>query len=432
MDIVNNGLPDFDSKKAELERLIESVLKDNKITDMERNLLLKKAKEVGYDLDVFELELDNRLAEKQKNDLYELVDQYLKDGELDDKERSFLIEKALSIGLDALDFEAYLDRKIKSVVRNNTADAASSLKRKGESKDSKDNVSNNKKFKLIVAVFAAVILASAGLVVATIYANNHEQKPIDLGVYVRNNPQLIFQTVSFSKYVIMHTPKGTNEHLKRETAYHVRATGKYYFDLSNLVVDDKNTNTHKRILYLNYNSPTAFPVGIDIDINQSDITKIESFDPTPVTESEAVSIAKPTSYIAGGIGALVGVKLGGEIGSKFGKIGTLVGATFGTVSLGTSAAQMTYVRTKDFFTELKLTSGYNIEKEEAMLFGVKQLLAAEMLNINFSNNQWESDTKTYYQNAMERSLSKALQKFGWNEVHIQFNCKNSDQSVESK
>ncbi len=49
-----------------LDKLIEMALMDGVITEKERNALFKKAKEIGVDLDEFEMVLDAKLVEKQK------------------------------------------------------------------------------------------------------------------------------------------------------------------------------------------------------------------------------------------------------------------------------------------------------------------------------------------------------------------------------
>ena len=50
----------------QLESLIEMALVDGQITDKERSVLIKKAESFGIDLDEFEMVLDARLFEKQK------------------------------------------------------------------------------------------------------------------------------------------------------------------------------------------------------------------------------------------------------------------------------------------------------------------------------------------------------------------------------
>lgn len=49
-----------------LDKLIEMALMDGVVTDKEREVLFKKAKEMGVDLDEFEMVLDAKLVEKQK------------------------------------------------------------------------------------------------------------------------------------------------------------------------------------------------------------------------------------------------------------------------------------------------------------------------------------------------------------------------------
>jgi hypothetical protein len=50
---------------AELEKTVDSVLANGELTDRSRNLLMKKAEQLGVDLIDFELELENKIAQKK-------------------------------------------------------------------------------------------------------------------------------------------------------------------------------------------------------------------------------------------------------------------------------------------------------------------------------------------------------------------------------
>ena len=51
----------------ELEKLIEMALMDGELTEKEKQILFKKAEKFGVDLDEFEMVLDAKLFEKQKD-----------------------------------------------------------------------------------------------------------------------------------------------------------------------------------------------------------------------------------------------------------------------------------------------------------------------------------------------------------------------------
>ena len=439
MDIVNNGLPDFDSKKAELERLIELCLVDNVLTDKERAVLLKKAEELGLDKDAFEIELEaelykrnqkrdkDQITENEKKELYKLVDAFLADGLLTEDDRTILEKKAMSIGIDMDEFNSYIAQQENLVKKKKSAERG-----RGNTdclNDSSNdfyggNVNNGKDKKnlyLKLAILAAMILI--GFIVVLKFTRARENKPIDLSVYVKENPQLVFQTVSFSKYVVLCSPY-TNEHLAKQTAYHVRAIGNYYFELENLEVIGEKIRSDSKTINLVYHSKTKFPISIDVDINQKDVTKVESFDPTPISDEEAVALAQSSSIVAGGLGAWIGGKIGASITNKFGYLERSIGATAGAGVGAATLGQFAYVKTKNFFSGLQLASGYTIEQEEALIAGAKQLMAAEMLGIDFSQNSWEDDTRLYYEQQMETRLTTVLKKLGWTEVHIQFDYEN--------
>ncbi|MCQ2304539.1 MAG: hypothetical protein MJZ97_06070 [Bacteroidales bacterium] len=439
----NEESNDFDSKKAELERLVELCLMDGVLTDKERLVLLKKAEELGIDKDAFEIELEaelykrnqkrdkDQIVEDGKKELYKLVDTFLEDGVLTDEDRKILENKAKNLGIDMEEFNSYLvqqenlsKRKKKDERKNTDNENNSELGFYGGNGSNEKGGKDGGNLYLKLAILAAMILI--GFLIVLKCTRSRERKPVDLSVYVKENPQLVFQTVSFSKYIALCSSH-TNEHLTKQTAYHVRATGRYYFELENLEVVGEKIRSDAKTINLVYHSKTAFPVSIDVDINQKDVTKVESFDPTPISDSEAEAIAQPLSFVAGGLGAWIGGKFGSSLGNDFGTIGKIIGTGTGAVAGGAAAGQITYVKTKNYFAGLQLVSGYTVEESEALIFGAKQLMAAEMLGINFNQNSWEkceNSTRLYYEQQIETRLTTILKKLGWTEVHIQFDYQN--------
>ena len=427
---------DFDSKKAELERLVELCLMDGVLTDKERLVLLKKAEELGIDKDAFEIELEAELykrnqkgnkerdKENEKKELYKLADGFLSDGELNDEERDILHDKAKKLGIDLNEFDSYLAREL-SEVRNGIRNSAF-VKQNVKSDEKRDNKSTKEGLSFSKKLLIVVILAVIGLIVvfSVTKSKNVVSEPMDLSVYVKENPQLVFQKVTFSKFMVLSSRRGGNEHFEKQTAFHVRATGNYYFELDNLEVVDQVINGNQKIIYLTYNCKTMFPVAIDVDIAQKDIVKVESFDPTPISDSEAEAIAQPLSFVAGGLGAWIGGKFGSSLGNGFGTIGKIIGTGAGAAAGGAAAGQFTYVKTKNYLAGLQLASGYTVEESEALIFGAKQLMAAEMIGIDFSDLNCEKSAREHYEKQMEKCLSSVLWKLGWTEVHIQFKYEN--------
>ena len=112
-----------------LEALITAALADGVLTDKEKQILFKKAEAMGIDLDEFELVLDGRLAKRKKEmeaqtsqeaeptqkrgaipqELDDLINEYLSDGIISDKERQVLLNKARALGLNVDEVDLYID-----------------------------------------------------------------------------------------------------------------------------------------------------------------------------------------------------------------------------------------------------------------------------------------------------------------------------------
>lgn len=112
-----------------LETLITAALADGVLTDKEKQILFKKAEAMGIDLDEFELVLDGRLAKCKKEmeaqasqeaepaqnegaipqELDNLINEYLSDGIISDKERKVLLNKAQALGLNVDEVDLYID-----------------------------------------------------------------------------------------------------------------------------------------------------------------------------------------------------------------------------------------------------------------------------------------------------------------------------------
>lgn len=112
-----------------LEALITAALADGVLTDKEKQILFKKAEAMGIDLDEFELVLDGRLAKCKKEmeaqasqeaepaqnegaipqELDNLINEYLSDGIISDKERKVLLNKAQALGLNVDEVDLYID-----------------------------------------------------------------------------------------------------------------------------------------------------------------------------------------------------------------------------------------------------------------------------------------------------------------------------------
>lgn len=114
-----------------LEKLIQSSLQDGILTDQEKAAIIKRAKAEGEDIDEVEIYIDSLLQKRQKElnnsedtimannlipeELNTLIQEYLTDGVLTDKERSVILNKAEKMGLDRDEIDLYLDAEVQKI-----------------------------------------------------------------------------------------------------------------------------------------------------------------------------------------------------------------------------------------------------------------------------------------------------------------------------
>ena len=122
-----------------LEKLIQSSLQDGILTDQEKAAIIKRAKAEGEDIDEVEIYIDSLLQKRQKElnnsedtimannlipeELNTLIQEYLTDGVLTDKERSVILNKAEKMGLDRDEIDLYLDAQVQKIDQQTDAAA---------------------------------------------------------------------------------------------------------------------------------------------------------------------------------------------------------------------------------------------------------------------------------------------------------------------
>ena len=279
------------------------------------------------------------------------------------------------------------------------------------------------------SIFAAALIAMCIVVfgIGAWMVNSIEKKKMDkfnIEEYIKQNPKLIFKTIQFSKLIIHGKPNGTNEHLDKLNILHLKGEADLYIDVNFLRIDSTQTDFLKKELYLIYDSPSQIPKSVDVNIPSGNYTLIEEIEPTPISEEKAKAIAKPISWISGGIGALIGGKFGGTLGSTFGgRLGKFIGSSVGMVSGAASAATAGYVYTKEFFMGLELTNN-DLEEKESIIQASKSLIALEIMGGNMlSEPDYDSKLQKYYQAECERQIKEIMKSFGWQEVYVKFNYK---------
>jgi len=353
-----------------------------------------------------------------KDELWAWVDKCLIDNTITDKERDFLMKKATALGIDVDEFSIELDAELYKRTQNLNSIQAETLQEPVRTKPIRQQKKPNKKRGVLSFICIAVIIGCIYAILSVAGTIKAEEKPVPFDKFVRENPELIFKTATFNKFLVKGTEDNVDKHLFKLIAYQVQATANYFIELNNISMDNR-TNQHSRKLYLNYSSKTFFPVAVDVDINQKDIVEVNNISPEPVSEIEAEMIAKPVSIIAGGLSALVGAKFGGAIGGAFGMYGKPIGALLG-VGAGAAVGYKTFVATKNYFWGKELASSYHLSDEEEFIFASKQLMAVEMLNMNLESDDDLQKLQKQYEKEIQDRLSSVMKRFGWNQVYVNF------------
>lgn len=289
----------------------------------------------------------------------------------------------------------------------------------------KNKYTKKQKFSIFTASLIALLIIAFGI--CALAVNNIEKKKMSafsIKNYVTQNPKLIFKTIQFSKLIIHGKPDGVNEHLDKLNILHLTGEADLYIDMSSLRMDSIHTDFLKKELSLIYDSPSRFPVSVDVDIPSGNYTLIEEVVPEPISEKEAEAIAMPVSWITGGIGALIGGKFGTKVGGTIDKyLGKLIGGSIGAISGTALGSYAGYVFTKNFLMKLKPAKN-DLEEKENIIQASKGLIALEIMGGNIlSESDYDTQLKKYYQSECERQLKETMKSFGWQKVNVTFNYK---------
>lgn len=431
------------AQASELESLIECFLSDGVISEKEKLYLSNKSAALGIGaeslLKCVETELSERLRESehkssQESELDELIEIFLEDGVITDAERAILLDKAKALHLDEKQFREKISsleaaRSVKQDSQQETEHHVTVQPRVESQEPSKPvaNTGSNyskqkrkgKKVNLLtILIPCAVIAVCAAILLFLLSDRSPAPQPLDK--YAESHPSLVFQSAELRKYLVYGTPDGTNEHLFRQEVFQVKASGDYVFDLTKLKKDEKHSSDKEGRLVLNYRSDTYFPLSIDVDIRQEDILQIEQIDPQEITAEEAAMIAKSlaaiTAVAGGALGSSIGVKIGRAIGPEETLIGGLAGGAVAAVATGA----ITYVKSKNFFTGLKLAKTIGAEKTESFLLAAKQIMQGELLTLNMQSKDDLEALRKKYEEKIQLQLQDIAYTLGWNSVVVNF------------
>ncbi len=420
-----------EEKLQEVQLLINNFLADNVITDKERSILHQTIAESGIDSQDIDEFIDELV--KRWEGLNSLSDVFLSnngDNIITEKERQLLLNKAKELGIDPDSFNSLIDKKIEAsrTVKKEEETTVSEVtpdiiiyppQETGLTESSTDNRQPKAKGGSSCLLWLSIIVIL--LCAGCIYMMSGKKKqPVPLDKYIEDNPTLVFQTATMQKYLVWGTQAGTDAKFAKLQVFQVQAKADFTFDLTKLKENHKKTDPDNGILYLDYVSDTYFPFSVDVDIPQDKVVEIEKINPEAISQEEAEKIAKPVSAIAAGLGAVAGGKVGEKLGSTWGITGKLIGSGIGALLGGGAAGYSSYVWTRNFLCGLKLSSDISIGQTEEFISASKAILADEMLNLNLDSEKELESLRNDYQKDIEKQIQSLWAHWGWTEVHIDF------------
>ena len=277
-----------------------------------------------------------------------------------------------------------------------------------------------------VSLYACTVVALLGLVVglslfvavrAVIARNALDESYRRM---VASYPSLVFQRVTFSKYLVQGTLSDNDPHFSKLDVYLVKGRADIQFDLSKFAINEKKTDYSRKILYLDYTGKAKFLVDIDVSIDPGNIRLAESIEPEAYSKEEMDKMAKTVALASGAVGAYVGGKAASGAQSMLpvfnysGGINTLLGAAAG----GALAAGTSYFFTDNFITALQSFSRTHASVTE-MIQAARPLIVMELAGEDrLGKSDWESETQTYYRKQFESRMQSLALQFGWKRVVI--------------
>lgn len=278
----------------------------------------------------------------------------------------------------------------------------------------------------VIALLCLVVGLSLFVAVRTVIARN----ALDESYHrmVTSYPSLVFQRVTFSKYLVQGTLSDNDPHFSKLDVYLVKGRADIQFDLSKFVINDKKTDYSRKILCLDYTGKAKFLVDIDVSIDPGNIRLAESIEPEAYSKEEMDKMAKTVALASGAVGAYVGGKAASGAQSVLpvlpglsvlkysGGISTLIGAAAG----GALAAGTAYFFTDNFITALQSFSRTHASVTE-MLAAARPLIVMELAGEDrLGKTDWESETQAYFRKQFESRMQSLALQFGWKRVVIDY------------
>lgn len=250
-------------------------------------------------------------------------------------------------------------------------------------------------------------------------------------------PSLIFEQVRFSKYMVYGTVPESSRHLASLDILLVQGLVDISCDVSLFSLNTQRTDWLNRVLVLDFDegfSGAHFPVGVSVLIQPENVRLVESLRGEPWSDEEIDAITKPVAVGAGIAGAAVGAGAGAVAGGVAGGslsafitpmrftggigrvLGTAGGAAVGAAAGGALASGAAVVSTEHFLSSVIQVGKYS-DPVMSVLSAGKSLIALEVLaGERISSNDWEKETKMYYEKEARESIRSLALGFGWKRV----------------
>lgn len=292
----------------------------------------------------------------------------------------------------------------------------------------------------IIAVSILVFMVAGNLVLCFAAKKKFQSNAAAFSDFKGDNPQLVFETVDFYKYLIHGSPEGDSNKLERLVIYNVSGTAEFSFNLNAVsfeldgyricaVIDDSQ----------------GFPVNVNVIVPPDKCIKIDEIEPEPISSEEASAAGKVVAVVTGTFGSVIGGMggnaVGSTVGSFFGPVGNLISKTVGTVLGGGTGAVLGgkagFDMTNNFLIERRLVSEIQMTQVEQMIENAKVLVALELMseydNVKsyelFSRSshsgidlteEWKEATRRPYQIELERTLRDLVKQMGYRDVQIRY------------
>ncbi len=267
-------------------------------------------------------------------------------------------------------------------------------------------------FSLFSLLVALCVLVIGGVALYSYYTNALRLDTARVKNSLQQRPKLVFQVVSFSKYLIQGSPADTG-YFDKLNIFLVKGTADIQFDMVRLVVDENKSDPASGLLV--FTTPSCLPEVV-VRINPEDTYQVMEIKPAPISEKDARAAAEVVGLGAGAVGAYVGAKAFSGFGGN--PIMRVASGGLGGLVVGGAAGGGSYVATKNFLTGRTLASN-SLEDKERMLNDSLDIIKLEIMGGELLGSpEWDKEIAAHYKSAFEKTLNELFVPLGWQKVVI--------------